>query len=66
MPRKRNDGDKKLQRSIGLSKEVWDLIDELAMSEGRLYGDSGAEVARNLIMDQLKVIARERLLKPKP
>lgn len=65
VPKKRDDDSKKVQRSIGLPQEVWDLIDELARSEPPLYGDSGGEVTRNLILDQLKIIARDRLLKPR-
>lgn len=50
----------KIQQSVGLSPKVWALIDELQKTG--LYGDSRGEIARNLILDALKVIAKDRLL----
>jgi hypothetical protein len=59
MPKTRQDAKKK-QESVGLSLKVWAIIDELQKSG--LYGDSRGEIARNLILDQLKLIAKDRLL----
>ncbi|MBL8564972.1 MAG: hypothetical protein JNM89_04575 [Hyphomicrobiaceae bacterium] len=55
-------GETKPQQSIALPEQAWLLIDEL-IGKG-IYGSSRGEVARNLILDQLKLLARDRLLPP--
>jgi Arc/MetJ-type ribon-helix-helix transcriptional regulator len=61
MPKTRG-GKTKPQQSIALPEEAWKMIDELV--EKGLHGSSRGEVARSLILDQLKMLARDRLLPP--
>lgn len=62
MPRAKS-GKKKESQSIALPPEAWVLIDELIASG--LHGTSRGEVARNLILDRLKELAKDRLLPPR-